>query len=136
MNPLELLLVKKLSNNAIIPKKGSPGSVGYDLFSPLEAIIQPQSQCLIPTEKCWRCAFQSFKCFILTTNAGTNRPIPRNEESQMLIITSTMERDLSFEEEIKCLLYYLKVAAAILQIILLIFAFIMIIVCNLRNIVF
>ena len=44
MNPLELLLVKKLSNNAIIPKKGSPNSVGYDLFSPIEAIIQPQSQ--------------------------------------------------------------------------------------------
>ena len=45
-----MLLVKKLSNNAIIPKKGPPGSVGYDLFSPLEAIIQPQSQCLIPTD--------------------------------------------------------------------------------------
>ena len=44
--PLTFRFVK-LSINAITPRRGTPGSVGYDLFTPIEFTLQPKEQSTI-----------------------------------------------------------------------------------------
>ena len=43
------LLVKRLSNDAIVPTRGSGGAVGYDLYSSDEIVVQPTHRALIGT---------------------------------------------------------------------------------------
>ena len=38
---------QKLSEKAISPHQATPGSVGYDLFTPIDFIIQPQEQVIV-----------------------------------------------------------------------------------------
>lgn len=42
------LHVKKLSDDAFIPQKGSQSAAGYDLVSPIDLIIEPHNKALIP----------------------------------------------------------------------------------------
>ncbi|KAI9205199.1 dUTPase-like protein [Polychytrium aggregatum] len=44
------LLVKKLSKNAQLPKRGSPGAAGYDLYSAASMSIPPRSRAVVPTD--------------------------------------------------------------------------------------
>lgn len=46
----EKLQVKKISNNATIPSRGSKHSVGYDLYSAKDIMIPSNSHKLIPTD--------------------------------------------------------------------------------------
>ena len=41
---------QKLSRKAISPRQATPGSVGYDIFTPIDFIIQPNEQKLIFTD--------------------------------------------------------------------------------------
>ena len=41
---------QKLSGAAISPRQATPGSVGYDIFTPIDLIIQPYEQKLIFTD--------------------------------------------------------------------------------------
>lgn len=41
--------IKKLSNTAIIPTRGSEYSAGYDLYSDIDAVIHPSKTVKIPT---------------------------------------------------------------------------------------
>jgi dUTP pyrophosphatase len=43
------LLIKRLSNNAIIPTRASPGSVGYDLYSTIDMYIPPMERGIVNT---------------------------------------------------------------------------------------
>ena len=44
------LKVKKLSNKAILPSRGSPLSAGYDIFSAVEAKVPARGKAMIPTD--------------------------------------------------------------------------------------
>lgn len=44
------LKVKRLSENAKLPVRGSPGAAGYDLFSAQDVTIQAQGKAIVPTE--------------------------------------------------------------------------------------
>ena len=43
------LLIKKLSDDAIIPTRASPGSVGYDLYSTIDMFIPPLERGIVST---------------------------------------------------------------------------------------
>lgn len=43
------LLIKRLSNNAIIPTRASPGSVGYDLYSTIDMYIPSMERGIVNT---------------------------------------------------------------------------------------
>lgn len=43
------VLVAKVRENAVIPKKATLGASGFDIVSPIYAVIPPQSTKLIPT---------------------------------------------------------------------------------------
>ena len=43
------LLIKRLSNNAIIPTRASPGSVGYDLYSTMDMNIPSMERGIVTT---------------------------------------------------------------------------------------
>ena len=45
-----ILYCQKLSDKAKIPKQATPGSIGLDLFAPVEYPIPPNEQVLIPTD--------------------------------------------------------------------------------------
>lgn len=47
---MNFLLVKKLSENATVPTKGSKHSAGYDLYSSTDIWIPAKSKKLIPTD--------------------------------------------------------------------------------------
>ena len=49
MDYVELLFVK-ISSTAITPTRATEGSVGLDFYSPVDYIIPPHSQLLIPTQ--------------------------------------------------------------------------------------
>ena len=44
------LLVTKLSENAIIPKKGSATAAGYGLSSAVDAVVSAQDKAIVPTD--------------------------------------------------------------------------------------
>src|SRR6266581_3858394 len=44
---MSLILYKKLSDNAVTPNKASEGSVGFDLYSPIDVTITANSKKLI-----------------------------------------------------------------------------------------
>jgi dUTP pyrophosphatase len=46
---IQKLFFKKLTENAIIPKKGSKYAAGYDLHSAVESVIPPKGKGLIKT---------------------------------------------------------------------------------------
>lgn len=48
--PSYLLRVKKLSENAVLPSRGSPLSAGYDLSSASKAKVPARGKALIPTD--------------------------------------------------------------------------------------
>ena len=41
---------QKLSERAISPHQATPGSVGYDLFTPIDFVIQPREQKTVLTD--------------------------------------------------------------------------------------
>ena len=41
---------EKLSDQAKVPKRATPGSIGLDLFTPIDIFIPPKQQVLIPTD--------------------------------------------------------------------------------------
>ena len=43
------LLIKRLSNNAIIPTRASPGSVGYDIYSTIDMYIPSMERGIVNT---------------------------------------------------------------------------------------
>lgn len=43
------LLIKKLTDDAIIPTRASPGSVGYDLYSTVDMHIPPSERGIVST---------------------------------------------------------------------------------------
>lgn len=45
----EILKFKRLTQNAIIPKRGSPYAAGYDLHSAGEIIVPSKGKILVPT---------------------------------------------------------------------------------------
>ncbi|KAK8794313.1 deoxyuridine 5 -triphosphate nucleotidohydrolase [Blastocystis sp. subtype 4] len=46
----ETLYIKKLSENATTPVRGSPYSAGYDLFSAADIVIPAHQKALVPTD--------------------------------------------------------------------------------------
>ena len=46
----QTLLVTKLSEDAIIPKKCSAAAAGYDLSSAVDAVVSAQEKAIIPTD--------------------------------------------------------------------------------------
>lgn len=50
MSSNECLFVKKLSPNAIIPTRGSPDAVGYDLYSARTLVLRKYDKLLVPTD--------------------------------------------------------------------------------------
>ena len=47
----EVLKIKRMSENAFIPKRGSPLSAGYDLCSAYEVVIPARGKGLVKTEQ-------------------------------------------------------------------------------------
>lgn len=45
-----LLLVKRLSENATIPTRGTPLSAGYDLYSAVETVVPAKGKAIVPTD--------------------------------------------------------------------------------------
>ena len=43
------LLIKRLTDNAILPTRASPGSVGYDLYSTIDMYIPPMERGIVNT---------------------------------------------------------------------------------------
>src|SRR5690606_27144186 len=50
INSKNTLRIRKLSENATIPTRGSPGAAGLDLYSAQDVTILPQSQKLVSTD--------------------------------------------------------------------------------------
>lgn len=48
--PIIKLLVKKLSSDAVLPTRGSEGSVGLDISSAKDIIIPARGKALVPTD--------------------------------------------------------------------------------------
>ncbi|WCJ20945.1 Deoxyuridine 5'-triphosphate nucleotidohydrolase [Euphorbia peplus] len=48
--PISYFKVKKLSENAVLPSRGSPLSAGYDLSSAVETKVPAKGKALIPTD--------------------------------------------------------------------------------------
>jgi dUTP pyrophosphatase len=46
-------LVKKLNENAVLPKKGSTGAAGYDLFSSEDVLVPAGGKAKVPTGLSW-----------------------------------------------------------------------------------
>ncbi|RKP20494.1 dUTP diphosphatase [Rozella allomycis CSF55] len=46
----QTLRVKKLSENAQIPKRGSPLAAGYDLYSAVDTVIPPKGKAIVQTD--------------------------------------------------------------------------------------
>jgi len=44
------MLVRKLSNNAVLPSRGSPLAAGLDLVAPVDGSIEPGGRLLIPLD--------------------------------------------------------------------------------------
>ncbi|KAK4599731.1 hypothetical protein RGQ29_009676 [Quercus rubra] len=49
-DPISLLRVKKLSEKAVLPSRGSPLSAGYDLSSATETKVPARGKALVPTD--------------------------------------------------------------------------------------
>ena len=45
-----ILQVKKLSENATIPTRGSSGAAGYDLSSAIDTVVKSKNKLLVPTD--------------------------------------------------------------------------------------
>lgn len=58
--PLRKLLIKKLSDNAVIPKKASPLDAGYDLSSAIDCIVPAHGKKLIPTDLAISCPLGTY----------------------------------------------------------------------------
>ncbi len=54
------LQIKRLTLDAILPTRASPGSVGYDLYSLNDMVIQPSSREIVSTGEC---ATVPFTCY-------------------------------------------------------------------------
>tara|TARA_X000000368_G_C22771430_1_gene597351 strand:- start:167 stop:604 length:438 start_codon:yes stop_codon:yes gene_type:complete len=52
MIPPETLQIKRLTLDAVLPTRGSPGSVGYDLYSLDELTIDPGARNIVSTGVC------------------------------------------------------------------------------------
>ncbi|GMY28442.1 deoxyuridine 5'-triphosphate nucleotidohydrolase-like [Fagus crenata] len=50
LDPTSLLKVKKLSEKAVLPSRGSPLSAGYDLSSATETKVPARGKALVPTD--------------------------------------------------------------------------------------
>ncbi|KAJ8622850.1 hypothetical protein MRB53_031379 [Persea americana] len=50
VNPISLLRVKKLSENAVLPSRGSTLSAGYDLSSATAVTVPARGKALVPTD--------------------------------------------------------------------------------------
>lgn len=50
MKTYPTLKVKLLSPTAKMPTRGTPGSSGLDVYSPVDIVIPPREDCLIPTD--------------------------------------------------------------------------------------
>ncbi|WCJ35165.1 Deoxyuridine 5'-triphosphate nucleotidohydrolase [Euphorbia peplus] len=48
--PISYFRVKKLSENAVLPSRGSPLSAGYDLSSAIETKVSARGKSLVPTD--------------------------------------------------------------------------------------
>ncbi|KAK8795329.1 hypothetical protein WA588_004176 [Blastocystis sp. NMH] len=46
----ETLYIKKLSDNATTPVRGSPNAAGYDLFSAADIVVPAHQKALVPTD--------------------------------------------------------------------------------------
>ncbi|KAK8815596.1 hypothetical protein WA538_004722 [Blastocystis sp. DL] len=46
----ETLYIKKLSDNATTPMRGSPNAAGYDLFSAADIVVPAHQKALVPTD--------------------------------------------------------------------------------------
>ena len=52
MSSEETLQIKRLTLDATLPTRASPGSVGYDLYSLNDLCIQPNSRDIVSTGVC------------------------------------------------------------------------------------
>ncbi|TVU48825.1 hypothetical protein EJB05_00103 [Eragrostis curvula] len=50
LSPQPLLKVKKLSANAVLPKRSSALAAGYDLSSAVETVVPARGKALVPTD--------------------------------------------------------------------------------------
>ncbi|KAI9258216.1 dUTPase-like protein [Phascolomyces articulosus] len=50
MTVMPRLLVKRLSDNAKIPTRGSASAAGYDLYSAADTVIPAQGKIIVPTD--------------------------------------------------------------------------------------
>ena len=52
---MAVVQIKRLSENAILPFKATPGSTGLDLFSAEDITIEPDSQSMVKTDLAMKC---------------------------------------------------------------------------------
>lgn len=57
MKEYPILKVKLLSENAKMPTRGTPGSSGLDVYTPIDVIIQPRQDVLIPLDLAFEIPF-------------------------------------------------------------------------------
>ena len=57
MKEYPILKVKLLSENAKMPTRGTPGSSGLDVYTPVDIIIQPRQDVLIPLDLAFEIPF-------------------------------------------------------------------------------
>ena len=67
---------EKLSDRAKAPKRATPGSIGLDLFTPIDVFIPAKQQVLIPTDFILvpTQGARSFSCGRSTCYSGTAEP--------------------------------------------------------------
>lgn len=57
MKEYPVLKVKLLSENAKMPTRGTPGSSGLDVYTPIDVFIQPRKDVLIPLDLAFEIPF-------------------------------------------------------------------------------
>lgn len=69
-----------LSENAKSPERGTPGSSGLDVFSPINTIVKARRDCLIPLDLCFDIPFGWDLCVYNKSGISTKKKLFKGAE--------------------------------------------------------
>lgn len=74
------LKVKLLSKNAKMPTRGTPGSSGLDVYTPIDVTIPPRGDCLIPLDLAFEIPFGWDLSVYNKSGVATKRKLDKGAE--------------------------------------------------------
>lgn len=74
------LKVKRLSENAKLPTRGSAGSSGLDVYTPIDVVIKPRGDILIPLDLSFDIPFGWDLCVYNKSGIATKKKLDKGAE--------------------------------------------------------